>query len=1073
MRQLFLLFISFLELFEVVAQDQAQKQRHIDDSINSLKKIIRPINLPNSQFVKSVPSPSESKKVPQPPYFNKFTTAITATTALCPDTSERFFIKSDNYYIYPKEPFVAKNGDLLFPGEYLPYTPPYISGAALLRTDIEGNVKWLKLIDSANNIKSQYHYYYKIIELADGSILAAGGTKNPMTDNNDLLLTKMNSNGNVIWTKTYNSRFWTFGSGSADYFYVQQMKQDAYSGDVFFCGPFWTAGKCIVRINIANGNIVWGKSYQLTSGTTFDVPFGIDIKQNEIIYFGKNSGYTNVPVNIYRINKANGSMIENKFLKSTDIKVDFLGNEELVKLSNGNYVISGKSYGYYEFNWNGITPLYHASVVEFDSSLSFVRAFNIRNPVYSNTHNTVITVYPDGSGTLNMDIGRSSYSSDNFIAQFSNGQIIKQRKIEYRGRSTPLRYNSVKLPDGGDLMVSFTADSVSNLGEIEFLKLHTSDTSSECVGRDYYQYSIYPFLMQPHLWSFDSVRVDPFRESVQKTFRVRTETLTKNPGCFIVSYCDSLDLSISDSTICLGDSILLSIHKNIACGTTVPISYDTSAVQSALYVNDSTMQFKFRKSWRGYISAALRGCAIMKDSVYVTVLKTPDSLYLGKDTALCPQNSILLNAKDGYSKYRWQDGSTDSTFTVTQPGRYYVVTEDACGNSYNDTVNVAQAPPVPLNIGPDRAKCNTDTLQLFAPTGFINYTWSPNYNISTLTSRQIVVNPLTDTSYYLKAEKTPGCFGFDTVKVKVNKSPAISLGNDTSFCNGQSITLVAGTRFASYQWSNGSANTQISVNNNGAYSVIGTTAEGCKSYDTLQVLNVFTNPVVRLNKDTGLCIGESKILDAGNFVGYLWNNGSTGQTIAVTGIGDYKVIVTDRNGCIGIDSSSIKTMYPLPALFLSPDTSVCSYSSLILQANDAYSSYVWSNNSVSSSIEIKTPGQYWLQVTDANNCFGIDTINVALKECMVGLYIPNAFTPDGNGLNDEFKPMLFGNVEEFRFTVYNRWGQVVFQSTDRLRGWDGLFKGVQQIPGLYAWTCVYKLSGEPRVAKSGTITLIR
>ena len=142
---------------------------------------------------------------------------------------------------------------------------------------------------------------------------------------------------------------------------------------------------------------------------------------------------------------------------------------------------------------------------------------------------------------------------------------------------------------------------------------------------------------------FDSIKVDPLRESQTKTFTVTPIGLSKEPGCFIVSYCDTLSLSTPDSTICLGDSVLLSIHKNIACGTTVPISFDTSAVQSAIYINDSTVKFKFRKTWRGYISASLQGCNILKDSVFITVLKAPDSLSLGKDTILCAQNSILLS----------------------------------------------------------------------------------------------------------------------------------------------------------------------------------------------------------------------------------------------------------------------------------------------------------------------------------------------------------------------------------------------------------------------------------------------
>lgn len=1002
---------------------------------------------------------------------------LSMNSSQCPDTSERFFLTTNDYYLYVKTPYKTRSGDLVIAAEYSRKTPPYKTGAALIRCDYDGNVKWTKLYDSSNNLSYQYHWFYKVLELSDGSLLAVGKTTNPITHNNDLLLIKTNANGDVIWNKVYNSRFWTGGSGSADYFYVQQIKQDPYTNDVYLCGPFWTDGKCIVKINPANGNIVWGKSYKLPSGSTFDLPFGFDIRQNDLVYFGRNNGYSNYnPISIIRVNKTTGDTLQTKVLQSEDpagYRPDILTPEELVKLDNGNYIVSGKSFGYWSFNWDKITPLYHATVIEIDSALNFVRAYNFRSAIESNSYNTRISVHPDGSGMLNYMQFISGYTANIFMIQFKNGQILKQRKLFYSGMGMPDENKSIKTPDGGDLLVKLLGDSALKMGKIEFLKLHISDTSSACLGVDDYSTFVHHFTMKQIPYGFDSVKVNPFNESQTKTFTVTPISLSKEPGCFIVSYCDTLALSTPDSTICLGDSVLLSIHKNIACGTTVPISFDTSAVQYAVYVNDSTLKFKFKKTWRGYISASLQGCSIIKDSVFITVLKAPDSLSLGRDTILCAQNSILLNAKDGYRKYRWQNGSTDSTFLVTQPGKYHVTTEDACGNIFSDTIDVAAAPPVPLNVGPDRTKCNSDTLQLSAPTGFLNYSWSPAYNISSLTTRQIVVNPLVDTTYYLKAEKTPGCFGFDTVRIKVNTSPAIRLGNDTSFCNGQSITLSAGTGFTSYQWNNGGTNAQATISNKGIYSVIGTTAEGCKSYDTLQVLNVYANPVVRLNKDTTLCMGASRLLDAGNFSSYLWNNGSVAQSITVTGPGIYKVTVTDVNGCKGTDSSSIKVLHPLPARFLLPDTSICSYGSLVLFANTNFQSYLWNTNAGTSTIEIKKPGQYWLQVTDTNGCLGKDTVTVLQKECMVGLYVPTAFTPDGNGLNDDFKPMLFGDVEQFQFTVFNRWGQILFQTNDRLKGWDGNWKGTPQIPGIYIWSCSYKLANEKPVLRSGTVTLIR
>jgi hypothetical protein len=103
----------------------------------------------------------------------------------------------------------------------------------------------------------------------------------------------------------------------------------------------------------------------------------------------------------------------------------------------------------------------------------------------------------------------------------------------------------------------------------------------------------------------------------------------------------------------------------------------------------------------------------------------------------------------------------------------------------------------------------------------------------------VVVNPLVDTSYHVTAEKTPGCFAYDTVKITVNQSPPINLGADKRFCLGDSTVFSAGTGFQSYGWNSGQTTPQIVVKVVGQYSVVGTTGEGCKSYDTVKVISVY------------------------------------------------------------------------------------------------------------------------------------------------------------------------------------------------------------------------------------------
>ncbi|RYZ62019.1 MAG: gliding motility-associated C-terminal domain-containing protein, partial [Chitinophagaceae bacterium] len=231
-------------------------------------------------------------------------------------------------------------------------------------------------------------------------------------------------------------------------------------------------------------------------------------------------------------------------------------------------------------------------------------------------------------------------------------------------------------------------------------------------------------------------------------------------------------------------------------------------------------------------------------------------------------------------------------------------------------------------------------------------------------------------------------------------------------------------------------------------------------------------PAVSLDRGTALCIGSSKLLSAGSYASYQWSTGATTSTISVSDIGDYKVVVTDANGCVGSDSTSITTINPLPAGFLPPDTVICSYGTLELKVAVPFNRYLWSSGAITPSLTISQPGLYWLEVEDRNTCKGKDSVLVALKECMKGFYVPTAFTPNGDRKNDEFKPLLFGKVKKYRFTIYNRWGQMIFQTTDQFKGWDGTVAGTPQRSDTFVWTCTYQFEGESEKLEKGTVSVI-
>gem|GEM_PF-1923235 len=542
--------------------------------------------------------------------------------------------------------------------------------------------------------------------------------------------------------------------------------------------------------------------------------------------------------------------------------------------------------------------------------------------------------------------------------------------------------------------------------------------------------------------------------------------------CTQVSGCSFIQLQ---APVSLCDTLLhvANVKRNPGC--TLPVSFTQSnANLKIISSTDSTVSFKMMQSGSTMLVAAVfTGCIWMRDTVVINSTIGTGRVGLGRDSSICPGNPIVLRAGKNYFSYTWNDGSTADTLKLTKPGTYFVAVTDVCANVFADTIVINAAPPVFVGIGADKIKCNDEQVALAAPAGFISYSWGPAYNLIPVTDSQVNVFPFRDTSYFIRVEKTPGCFAFDTVFIKVNRSAAIQLGADKSFCSGDSIVLDAGAGFESYTWSTGAVSQKIVAFSKGIYTISASNLLGCISKDTLSVLTVFANPVVQLGNDFSLCNGNSQILDAGVFSRYLWNDLSTSRTRQVNATGQYAVTVTDANNCIGTDSIRLKAILPLPAKFLPADTLLCEYETLSLKARGNFTEYLWSTRSFDQSIIVRAAGLYWLQVKDSNNCVGRDSMLLNPKQCIAGFYIPKAFSPNDDNRNELFKPMLFGNVLEYRFLIYNRYGHLIFETTELNKGWDGKVKGMIQNPGGFVWICRYHFQGSNPKTERGSVVLLR
>ena len=541
-----------------------------------------------------------------------------------------------------------------------------------------------------------------------------------------------------------------------------------------------------------------------------------------------------------------------------------------------------------------------------------------------------------------------------------------------------------------------------------------------------------------------------------------------------VDSCSFLKIIGKNSVCNISQTYIYKIVKNKACGQTP--NWQVSADIQIVSQTDSSITVRFLDFGQHVIyTRFINGCVPVQDSIVVTAASSYGPLNLGNDAEICVGNTILLSAGNSFAAYEWQDGSTDSTLLINQPGTYWVRVVDSCTNIMYDSIVISLNASVSISIGEDTSLCYGDTIQLIATAGFVNYQWSPAYQTNTTLGETIAVSPLRDTFYTVIAELTPGCFAYDTVIVAVNSVPNIDLGNDTSFCFGDSITLSVGNGFSSVIWSNGSTNETIIAKTEDTYFVLVTTQEGCVGRDSLKIINVYDLPHPTIQYSPLLCEGTINQLDAGRgFIEYRWNTGASSQAINVNTLGEYIVLVKDVNGCIASDTASIITLQPIPKEFLGPDIVKCDYEKVTLIPRSSFINYLWNNGSNNTSITVSDPGLYRLQATDRFGCIGNDSILVTTKpNCIEGVYVPNTFTPNADGRNDFFRPLIYGNIQSYSITIYNRYGIIVFQSTNPLQSWDGRFKGQQQDSNAFTWLLTFQLNGNPLKKLNGTVLLLR
>lgn len=542
--------------------------------------------------------------------------------------------------------------------------------------------------------------------------------------------------------------------------------------------------------------------------------------------------------------------------------------------------------------------------------------------------------------------------------------------------------------------------------------------------------------------------------------------------CSSAPQCHSIKISGTNAVCRLNEDYPFFGTTNAGCTLQPLWLYDTAYTSLHNTVAD-TAQLQFKRTGNTYIIARINaGCKYYDDSAQVQIQSAPSAFTLGNDTLFCPGDSIVLNAGNGFNSYQWQDGSKDSVFTAKKASEYYVKVDNVCNDVYRDTVHISSALLPSLSIGNDTTICKGDTMHLSASSGFAKYNWLPQSLITTQ-AQQTSIAPLQNTVVSLIAITSDGCIGKDSLKLTVITARPINLGNDTSFCADNSLNLSVGTGYRQYIWNNGSITSTITAKQSGSYWIHAEDVNGCFANDTLVVQALFPQPVINLGSDQDLCLGAVKLLNAGAYSSYQWQDGTNSQYYSVSQPGKYWVYVTDQNGCAGSDTFSVQKLLPLPVDFLKETDCICEYEKITIQPTGNFTSYQWSTGSLEPVITVNKAGIYSLQVQNVSGCKGSDTIQIVQKQCLDGVFIPNAFTPNGDGINDIFRAKVYGITLSFQLQIFNRFGELIFTTSDPYKGWDGTFKSVPEDVGAFVYQCSYQLVGGKRTFGKGTFVLIK
>jgi gliding motility-associated-like protein len=457
--------------------------------------------------------------------------------------------------------------------------------------------------------------------------------------------------------------------------------------------------------------------------------------------------------------------------------------------------------------------------------------------------------------------------------------------------------------------------------------------------------------------------------------------------------------------------------------------------------------------------------------------------------------------------WRWDFGVTTLTndtshlqnpvFTYPIPGTYnvqFIVSNSkGCIDTISKPVDILDKPPLNLAFR-DTIICIGDQVQLHAIGNGV-FSWTPLVNITNPNTPDPTVNPPGTTIYHVNLNDQ-GCVNNDSVRVRVITQVTLNAFSDSTICKGDSAFLHATGDGLHYQWSpaaslnNAALQNPIAVVNNTTTYQVTSIVGSCSATKSVTITTV-PYPQANAGPDTTICFRTFAQLQgsmvASNFswspAGSLNNPASLSPIATPPKTTAYVLSVTDNLGCPkpGKDTVVV-TVLPKVNAFAGHDTSVVVGQPLHFNASGGVN-YLWSPVTALSDPGIHNPVgiydgsftsiRYRVLVTDAKGCADSAFITVKIFDVHPQIFVPTAFTPNGDGLNDVIRPIGVGIKTMEYFRIFNRWGQLVFSTSINEDGWDGKIGGKEQGTNTFVWIVKGIDYLDRPFFMKGTVTLIR